>query len=198
MDSSHKRVKVYKLDAEGNWQDQGTGSISTQNTTIKILLEPEYASTLLEFNIVKEDIYHRQQETLIVWTDPDDETSLALSFQEPEGCNDIWDLIVSTQQRLNLASFSLPDPCISNLQETEAIITECSKTLLYKEQLVYFILSSKYLSKLAIVFNDCESIYTDLASSEALNDLYTISSILKSISILHLMQFFLTMQTFID
>jgi protein phosphatase-4 regulatory subunit 3 len=39
-------------------------------------------------------------DTLIVWTEPDG-TDYALSFQEVEGCSDVWDYIVDVQRAIN-------------------------------------------------------------------------------------------------
>jgi hypothetical protein len=67
------RVKVYKLDIEGQWHDQGTGNVACdyiqEKSTIALSVteEPSNASLLLNVFIVKDDIYERQQETLIVW-----------------------------------------------------------------------------------------------------------------------------------
>jgi protein phosphatase-4 regulatory subunit 3 len=40
-------------------------------------------------------------ETLIVWTEPNG-TDVAVSFQDPQGCNDIWDFITEIQRHLQL------------------------------------------------------------------------------------------------
>lgn len=45
------------------------------------------------------DTYSRQQDTLIVWSEPDG-TDLALSFQEVPGCNDVWEAIMEAQKRM--------------------------------------------------------------------------------------------------
>lgn len=71
--------------------------------------EKEEGVSLLETKIYKNDIYQVQQgscrinietrlflfcisttDTLIVWTDPETDTDLALSFQEAAGCKEIW------------------------------------------------------------------------------------------------------------
>lgn len=44
---------------------------------------------LLESQISREDSYQKQQDTLIVWTEPSG-VDMALSFQEAEGCLSIW------------------------------------------------------------------------------------------------------------
>ncbi|KAJ9106115.1 hypothetical protein QFC21_001257 [Naganishia friedmannii] len=56
---------------------------------------------LLRTRVGKADPYSRQQETLIVWTEPTG-IDVALSFQDPEGCNNIWDFIQEVQRHLQL------------------------------------------------------------------------------------------------
>ena len=72
---------------------------------------------LLTARVEKEDIYVRQQgaqglgldswrhsliaDTLIVWTEPGTSLDIALSFQDCEGCEDIWQFIAEVQRHLN-------------------------------------------------------------------------------------------------
>lgn len=69
---------------------------------------------LLHAQVTKEDQYTRQQgeshvntvqrltpETLIVWTDQATQLDIALSFQDPSGCEDIWQFINEVQKHLN-------------------------------------------------------------------------------------------------
>jgi protein phosphatase-4 regulatory subunit 3 len=39
-------------------------------------------------------------ETLIVWTEPDG-VDYALSFQDPEGCSEVWNFILEVQRHMN-------------------------------------------------------------------------------------------------
>lgn len=39
--------------------------------------------------------------TLIVWTDHTTQQDIALSFQDVEGCDDIWQFIVEVQKHLS-------------------------------------------------------------------------------------------------
>jgi hypothetical protein len=48
---------------------------------------------LLETRICKEDGFQKQQDTLIVWTEPTNGVDMALSFQESEGCAAIWSVL---------------------------------------------------------------------------------------------------------
>jgi len=39
-------------------------------------------------------------DTLIVWTEPDG-VDYALSFQDPEGCSEVWNFILDVQRHMN-------------------------------------------------------------------------------------------------
>eukprot|EP00727_Mastigamoeba_balamuthi_P006325 m51a1_g2312 putative protein (799) ;mRNA; r:469845-473222 len=100
---SRRRVKLYKLLGD-QWTDQGTGHVSSTyeeaTETLSLMVKSEEnGSILINTKVFAEDIYQRQQETLIVWCDPETQEDLALSFQELGGCREIWDLIVDYQAR---------------------------------------------------------------------------------------------------
>ena len=40
-------------------------------------------------------------DTLIVWTEPQSNLDIALSFQDPDGCEDIWSFVCDVQRHLN-------------------------------------------------------------------------------------------------
>lgn len=46
-------------------------------------------------------------DTLIVWTEPDG-TDYALSFQDMEGCSEIWDFVVEVQRHFRGKSAFYP------------------------------------------------------------------------------------------
>ncbi|KAF9203679.1 Platinum sensitivity protein, partial [Haplosporangium sp. Z 27] len=103
------------------------------------------------------DIYQRQQATLIVWSEEDD-TDLALSFQEAEGCTEIWGDINEVQQHYdvqdlfsdpldhndNITSEYItlpdPDPNLSNLKEIHLLIKEVQGHAHEREKLSSFII----------------------------------------------------------
>lgn len=186
-DDTLYRVKVYTLDGSGQWQDIGTGPIvldfieEKQTVSMSVTEENSDNNLLLNVLVVKEDIYNRQQETLIVWAEPDG-SNFALSFQEPVGCNNVWDEICKIQRLLSVETVSLPEPQLSNLRDIEMMIQSFSKTYVTRDNLGKFIIESKYIEHLIPVFEECESLYQDLDSQDSLQDLFTISSILRSIS----------------
>mmetsp|Transcript_17675 Transcript_17675/g.24563 ORF Transcript_17675/g.24563 Transcript_17675/m.24563 type:complete len:103 (-) Transcript_17675:14-322(-) len=91
-----RRVKVYQLDSDNQWEDKGTGHVycvlSEKYSTPYLLVksEKEAGKLILETKVFMEDIYILQADTLIVWNDPETDTDLALSFQEAAGCQDLW------------------------------------------------------------------------------------------------------------
>ncbi|KAG5632604.1 hypothetical protein H5410_004321 [Solanum commersonii] len=81
------RVKVYRLNDDGKWDDQGTGHVTvdylerSEEPGLLVTDEDEH-ETLLMHRISAEDIYRKQEDTIISWRDPEYSTELALSFQE--------------------------------------------------------------------------------------------------------------------
>ncbi|XP_058212618.1 uncharacterized protein LOC131324609 isoform X2 [Rhododendron vialii] len=70
------------------------------------VVDEEDNETLLMHRISSDDIYRKQEDTIISWRDPEYSTELALSFQEPTGCSYIWDQIGSVQRNLNFNTLS--------------------------------------------------------------------------------------------
>ena len=97
MTETRRRVKVYNLNDERQWDDRGTGHVSSayverlKGMTLIVRSERD-GSLLLESRILPNTAYQKQQETLIVWSEGEN-TDLALSFQEKTGCDEIWEKI---------------------------------------------------------------------------------------------------------
>ncbi|CAI5941041.1 unnamed protein product [Closterium sp. NIES-65] len=103
------RVKVYRLNDDGKWDDKGTGHVSVEylersDAIGLVVIDEEDNATLLVHRISTDDIYQRQEDTIISWTDPEVATDLALSFQESMGCAYIWDQICNVQRQIQLPS----------------------------------------------------------------------------------------------
>lgn len=98
-----QRVKVYRLNDEGLWDDKGTGHVSVDyseetDTSSLVVVSEGDSRTLLSHRITRATSYQRQgDDTIITWTDPDAGTDVALSFQEPRGCNAIWNHVQRVQ-----------------------------------------------------------------------------------------------------
>ncbi|XP_065661891.1 serine/threonine-protein phosphatase 4 regulatory subunit 3B isoform X2 [Hydra vulgaris] len=105
MSNIRRRVKLYALNENKQWIDRGTGHVSTlfdgvdQRTNNKgivlIVRSEENGNVLLESRILTDTVYQKQQETLVVWSEANND--FALSFQEKEGCGDIWEKICQVQ-----------------------------------------------------------------------------------------------------
>ncbi|KAL2921189.1 Serine/threonine-protein phosphatase 4 regulatory subunit 3 [Bienertia sinuspersici] len=86
----HQRVKVYRLNEDGKWEDQGTGHVTVDYLERSddlglFVIDEEDSETLLSHKITPDDIYRKQEDTIISWRDPEYSTELALSFQENAG-----------------------------------------------------------------------------------------------------------------
>ncbi|THH13287.1 hypothetical protein EW146_g6920, partial [Bondarzewia mesenterica] len=103
-----KRVKVYELENGRSWMDRGTAFCfghyddATQEALLIARSESDYNNVILQTIIRSSDVYQRQQgsdrdETLIVWTEPNG-LDYALSFQDPEGCAEVWQFILEVQR----------------------------------------------------------------------------------------------------
>lgn len=98
-----KCVQVYELVA-ARWTDRGTafcqGDFDQDTEEARLIARAEDTHEVLLNCVVRiSDVYQRQQDTLIVWTEPDG-TDFALSFQDAEGCNEVWEFITEVQRHL--------------------------------------------------------------------------------------------------
>jgi protein phosphatase-4 regulatory subunit 3 len=95
---------VYELVGQ-RWADQGTAFCSghydetTGEAALIARSETDFKSIILSTTIRPNDVYQRQQDTLIVWTEPNG-VDYALSFQDPEGCAEVWAFIMEVQPHL--------------------------------------------------------------------------------------------------
>lgn len=84
----------------------------------------ESEDILLASKVVKEEVYQRQQDTLVVWTEPTG-VDMALSFQEAEGCNEVWEFLTEVQKHfMGLAEEALTDspPTTPNPQSPTGVL----------------------------------------------------------------------------
>ncbi|KAK9356176.1 component of IIS longevity pathway SMK-1-domain-containing protein [Lipomyces doorenjongii] len=189
-----RRVKVYELQHE-NWHDRGTGfcigDVVNEEAYILVKSEEEIDRLLLEAKIYKEVQYQKQQDTLIVWTDPD-ETDLALSFQEGEGCAAIWDFITEVQKHLGLddnqsedandiqnGSITLPpEPTLGALPDIERSLTLASHTQYGRDSITRDVQDLDYIAKLIPLLSMAEDL-------ESLPDLHSLCRIMKLIILMN-------------
>ncbi|KAI1176624.1 DUF625-domain-containing protein [Nemania sp. FL0916] len=203
--TDRRRVKVYEL-RNNDWFDRGTGfctatfasSEDGQQRDARVIVESEDlpGRTLLETRICKEDGFHKQQETLIVWTEPTNGIDMALSFQEAEGCAMIWKFINSIQQQYNPSSnhqddslsddlamdvvnpTSLPEVSMGNLAEIETQMRQMTSTINGREALAKYVVAENYIEKLLPIVADAEDL-------ENLSDLHRLCNIVKTIILLN-------------
>ncbi|PYI25457.1 protein putative to be [Aspergillus indologenus CBS 114.80] len=193
--SDRKRVKVYEL-RDNDWFDRGTGFCTGQilddEPRIFVESEDEPNRVLLETKISKDDGYQKQQETLIVWTEPNG-TDMALSFQEAEGCAVIWDFVNNVQQHLlslapgedalsdeieSYQSIMLPAPELGNLPEIDHIMRTSSITQAGRDALSKLVIRDEYIPKLIPLVSMAEDL-------ESLPDLHRLCNIMKSLILLN-------------
>jgi protein phosphatase-4 regulatory subunit 3 len=205
MENTRRRVKVYELDNDSKWMDKGTGHVTcgyveNKGAVCLIVTSEEDNSVLLESKILPSG-YQKQQDTLVVWSEPDN-GDLALSFQEPEGCTEIWDQILTiqkdlppslstatTEQDLSQAlesdsesgepedSQRLPPANISNVGHILDTIMSAD-TLMKRERFVKAVMDEDYIRKLVELFTLCE----DLGDRTVL---YTMFNIFKQLVLMN-------------
>ncbi|KAF4359941.1 hypothetical protein G4B88_028692 [Cannabis sativa] len=185
--SSMQRVKVYRLNDDGKWDDQGTGHVTVDYLERSeelglFVFDEEDHETLLLHRISADDIYRKQEDTIISWRDPEFSSELALSFQETTGCAYIWDHICNVQRNMNFHSlnndtFHGPN---SELRELPAVAPSTLplilKTLVEsgiadQMRLTELILNDQeFFRKLMVEFR----MYEDLENVEGLHMIYKI------------------------
>jgi hypothetical protein len=86
------RVKVYEL-RDNDWFDNGMGfcRLAKHSGSYVLIVDSEDRPEikLLELQVLEDVDFQRQQDTLIVWTEPSG-TDMAMSFQEADGCEAVW------------------------------------------------------------------------------------------------------------
>lgn len=208
-DSKH-RVKVYSFSMSGYWEDIGTGNVSIsflerlQALTILVRSE-ENDSMILESKICPNREYRKQEDSMITWSE-DEKCEIAISFQEKQGCEEVWNKIAEIQAHKSGSLLpivaeggSIADrfeegpqmiqlpPCeLSKLDEICELVTSSLPTPAKQEALVLAIEHESYIPKLIELFHMCE----DLENMEGLHTLFNIVRtffFLNKISLLQLM-----------
>ena len=173
MTDTRRRVKLYELNAERQWDDKGTGHVSStyverlKGVSLVVRSEAD-GSLLLESRIQPDTAYQKQQETLIVWSEGDN-FDLALSFQERAGCDEIWEKICTVQGKDPSVDFTqdlvedseddrgfdeisesappieLPAAELAKLEEISELVTSCLSSPLRREKLATAIENDNYI-----------------------------------------------------
>ncbi|KAK6328616.1 serine/threonine-protein phosphatase 4 regulatory subunit 3 isoform X2 [Coregonus clupeaformis] len=197
MSDTRRRVKVYTLNEDRQWDDRGTGHVSSTFVErlkgISLLVRAESdGSLLLESKISPNTAYQKQQDTLIVWSEAEN-YDLALSFQEKAGCDEIWEKICQVQGKdpaLEITQDPIDEseeerfeempetshlvelpPCeLARLEEIADLVTSVLSSPIRREKLALALMSEGYMKKLLQLFQMCE----DLDNREGLHHLYEI------------------------
>ncbi|KAK7104451.1 serine/threonine-protein phosphatase 4 regulatory subunit 3A-like isoform X2 [Littorina saxatilis] len=205
MTDTRRRVKLYMLNEDRQWDDRGTGHVSSAYVErlrgMSLLVRSETdGSILLESKIQPDTAYQKQQETLIVWSEADN-YDLALSFQEKAGCDEIWEKICQVQGKDPSVDITqdvveesederfddMPDaappielpPCeLSKLEEISELFSSVLPSPIRREKLAVAIENDGYIKKLIDLFHMCE----DLENMEGLHHLF---DIFKSVFLLN-------------
>ncbi|XP_051021094.1 serine/threonine-protein phosphatase 4 regulatory subunit 3B isoform X2 [Acomys russatus] len=197
MSDTRRRVKVYTLNEERQWDDRGTGHVSSTYVEelkgMSLLVRAESdGSLLLESKINPNTAYQKQQDTLIVWSEAEN-YDLALSFQEKAGCDEIWEKICQvqgkdpsvevTQDLIDESEeerfeempetshlIDLPTCELSKLEEIADLVTSVLSSPIRREKLALALENEGYIKKLLQLFQACEN----LENTEGLHHLYEI------------------------
>ncbi|TYJ45504.1 hypothetical protein E1A91_A02G061300v1 [Gossypium mustelinum] len=198
--NSLQRVKVYRLNEDGKWDDQGTGHVTVDylersEELALYVFDEEDNETLLVHRICPDDIYRKQEDTIISWRDSEYSTELALSFQENTGCSYIWDHICNVQRNIHFSSLNsetfhsmnselreLPAMELSTLPIILKTVTESG--IADQMRLTELILNDQdFFQKLMELFRICEDL-------ENMDGLHMIFKIVKGIILLNSAQIF--------
>ncbi|KAL2768879.1 protein PPP4R3C [Daubentonia madagascariensis] len=189
------RVKVYVLNDDQQWDDLGTGHISSTYVErlqgVSLLVRSESDSSLmLESKINPNTHYQKQQGALIVWSEAENHGT-ALSFQDAAGCRAIWedichvqgkdpsveitqDLLGESEQSGEMPETSnlieLPNCELNTLEQIADLVTSVLASPIRRERLALILENEDYIKKLLQLFHICEN----LKNTEGLHYLHEI------------------------
>ncbi|KAJ6610401.1 component of IIS longevity pathway SMK-1-domain-containing protein [Mycena sp. CBHHK59/15] len=184
-----KRVKVYELVGQ-RWVDQGTafcfGQFQEDSEHAHLIARSErnYADIILSTPI---------RSTMSISGNKPNGADYALSFQDPEGCSEVWNFILDVQQHITVSeehaslvtsspvigpepsvttasimrSGQLPVPQLGIIADIERAIKSLSRSAQIKERLCEYIMHEEYFKALIDVLHTAE----DLESVENLHAL---------------------------
>jgi protein phosphatase-4 regulatory subunit 3 len=176
--------------------------VQQKNSTVLSVVAEEDVQELLSAVIVEEDIYQRQGDNIITWTEPSEEpgtsVDLALSFQDNAGCIAIWQQICKVQGRFSdfqsdqdagpsqaqghsayaEDEVALPPAATANLVQIEESIANAAPH--QKERIASLLLAKdqEYLTQLFRILESCEDV-------EDTDSLFLLFKIFKAILLLN-------------
>ncbi|KAL5507911.1 PSY2 [Sanghuangporus vaninii] len=193
FDPDLRRVKLYEL-VGSRWTDRGTafccGEFDSELDEARLIIKAEGTQQeILSCRVRAQDVYQRQQQTLIVWTEPDG-ADYALSFQDQEGCAEVWEFITEVQKHLNsrvpstaaqiISSGHLPPPGgdATFIGEIEKAIRTMARSPKSRETICFYIQENKYVYQLVAAFDAAEK-------AENLDALHALCSCMQTILLLN-------------
>nr|XP_025853176.1 serine/threonine-protein phosphatase 4 regulatory subunit 3B-like [Vulpes vulpes] len=205
MADKRHHVTLYSLNQDQEWEELGTGHISSTYVErlqgVSLLVQSDsHGSLILESKINSNTPYQKQQETLIVWSEAENH-GMALSFQDTEGCRQIWEDICRVQGKDPSVEITqdlleesedeqladiletntvlvLPNCELSKLEEISDLITSVVLSPMHKERLALILENEAYIKTLLQLFRTCEDL-GDIAN------LHYLHEIIKSILFLN-------------
>ncbi|NXG44832.1 P4R3B phosphatase, partial [Psilopogon haemacephalus] len=200
MSDTRRRVKVYTLNEDRQWDDRGTGHVSStyverlKGMSLLVRAESDGESVARTARRPRPFAAARARiraDTLIVWSEAEN-YDLALSFQEKAGCDEIWekicqvqgkdpsvevtqDLIESEEEHIEEMPetsplIDLPTCELNKLEEIADLVTSVLSSPIRREKLALALENEGYIKKLLQLFQVCEN----LENTEGLHHLYEI------------------------
>jgi protein phosphatase-4 regulatory subunit 3 len=198
-------VKVYTLNPSLQWEDKGTGYVVVAVTSLQVgkagptvvVKSEKDGSFLLQSKVNIDNDYKVQEETMIVWQEPDG-SNHALSFQDKSGCDEIWEVLKDIQSSssgidygpdgliedgentsgkfddIPPMSVELPTCEMSQLGDIAEVLTRCLSVSCQRQCVALTIEQEGYIPKLLELFHMCE----DLDDTKGLHHLFDIFSAL--------------------
>ncbi|EDL20552.1 SMEK homolog 3, putative [Mus musculus] len=219
MDDKLHSVKIYVMVEDEQWKGIGAGQISSkyierlQGVCLIVQSESD-GSLIMECKIHPNVPYHKQRGEIIIWSETKNH-GMAIHFQEPNGCQEIWEDICQVQGKDpnveiteeltdNLKTFEelLPIWNLVEMQNCELhtleniadLFTFVHETPSHKERLVLVLEKGVYIKKLLQHFNTCEKL-------KNMESLYYLNNIIKGILFLdntHLFNIMFSDEFFMD
>mmetsp|Transcript_9453 Transcript_9453/g.38662 ORF Transcript_9453/g.38662 Transcript_9453/m.38662 type:complete len:793 (+) Transcript_9453:157-2535(+) len=141
-------VRLYVLQGEA-WASVTTGKLRFANVSRKgpcLLITGEDDVVVMEFPISEDDIYQKQDDTLIVWCEQSSGEDLGISFMHAMSREAAWTQLTDLQARLRSSNLHLPSPNLANLTAIHELITCVSPD--QKQQLGNSLLRGFYIDDL--------------------------------------------------
>lgn len=202
------RVKLYLLESEGNWIDQGTGFVSclplhAQEGPSMVISREEDGAHLLQSRIVLDDVYERQGESIIMWRETGEgwgqDVDYAISFQDSSGCFSVWEYICYVREHFRsddesyfeeqhpmlrrstrISAFRLPSVSPETLPDIIDQFAACSSNSQQKRMVAQYIVGQNFQ-----LVQDLVKLSSDLALKEDFSACGRVSDVMKQIAYLN-------------